>query len=74
PAQPTPSAQPAVPADAQPVPDAASTQQPDSADTQNPAAQQPAASPRRRELLLNSPDALPRSTIGQPGGGAEPLR
>ncbi len=67
-------AQPAMP---QPATGAA---QPDTAGTgtqqADPAQQaQPVeSSPRRRELLLNAPDALPRNPIGQPGGGAEPLR
>jgi len=71
-------AQPVPAPDAQPAPAAqGSTAQPDASDTQNPAAQ-PAQTdttpPRRRELRINAPDSLPPSTIGQPGGGAEPLR
>ncbi|CAP41887.1 outer membrane lipoprotein OmlA [Bordetella petrii] len=66
-------AEPATSAEPVPAPDMGGAQ-PDASQAQNPAAQPAATSPARRELRLNSPDALPRSSIGQPGGGAEPLR
>jgi len=72
--QPSQPAQPALPD--QGTGASAGDAQPDAA-SQNPAAQpNPAETtpPARRELRLNAPDALPRSNIGQPGGGAEPLR
>lgn len=77
PIEPAPAAQPAP--DAQPTPDTqslpdAGDAQPDMSDMQNPAAQPQTPPPGRRELRLNAPDALPPSSIGQPGGGAEPLR
>ena len=59
--------------DTQAAPDAGNAQ-PDTSGMQNPAAQPQTPPPGRRELRLNSPDALPPSSIGQPGGGAEPLR
>ncbi|MBO1111733.1 outer membrane protein assembly factor BamE [Bordetella petrii] len=71
--QPASNAQPTIDAQPVPAPDMGGAQ-PDASDTQNPAAQPAAPSPGRRELRLNSPDALPPSSIGQPGGGAEPLR